>query len=56
MAAAVASFISGAIANAFAFTGSQVAAKALGADRGSMKEVNRHNAALELLEKVHFCA
>ena len=41
-----------AIAKALAFTGSQVAAKSLGANDSSMEEVKRHNAALEQLQKL----
>ena len=51
MAAAVASIIGGVTADALAFTGSQVAAKALGGDGGSIKEVKRHNEALKQLQK-----
>ena len=51
MAVAVASIIGAAIANALAFTGSQVVAKALSGNGGSMEEVKRHNAALEQLQK-----
>ena len=50
MAAAFASIIGGSIANALAFTVSQVAAKALGDDGSTMEEVNRHNEALEQLQ------
>ena len=41
---------SGTIANALAFTGSQIAASALGGAGGSIEEVKRHNAALEQLQ------
>ena len=51
MAVAVVSIIGGAIANTLAFTGSQVAARVLGGDGGSIEEVKRHNAALEQLQK-----
>ena len=43
--------ISGAIANALTFIGSQVGAKALGDDGGPIKEVKRHNKALESIQK-----
>ena len=51
MAVAVASIIGGAVANALAFTGSQVVSRALGGDGGFIEEVNRHNTALEQLQK-----
>ena len=41
----------GAIANALAFTSSQVVARALDGDAGSLEEVKQHNAALEQLQK-----
>ena len=47
MAIAVASIIGGAVANALAFTGSQVATRVLGVYCGSMEEVKQHNAAIE---------
>ena len=43
MTIAIASIIGGAVANVFAFTDSQVAARILGGDGGSMEEVKRHN-------------
>ena len=48
MAVAVASIIGAAIA--LTFTGSQVAAKALSGDGGSMEEVKQHTAALKQLK------
>ena len=51
MAVAVASIIGGVIADAFAFTDSQVAARALGGDGGSLEEVKQHNAALNITKK-----
>ena len=40
-----------AVANALAFTGSQVIARALGDDGGSIEEMKQNNTALEQLEK-----
>ena len=51
MAVAVASTIGGAIANTLAFNVSQVAARALGGDGGSLEEVKLHNAALKQLQE-----
>ena len=51
MAVTVASIIGAVIANALAFASSQVAAKALSVNGGSMEEVKQHNAALEQLKK-----
>ena len=51
MAVTVATIIGGAIVIALGFTSSQVVAKALGGNVGSIEDVKRHNATFEQLQK-----
>ena len=52
MAVAIASIIGDVVANAHAFTGSQVAARAIGGNGRSVEEVKQHYAALKQLQNV----